>query len=60
MFDYEIAAINAFAQVFPNAEIKGCFFHFDQAIWRRIQAFGLQQRYQNDEEFAVVIKHFRL
>ena len=38
MFDYERAAINAFAQVFPISEIKGCFFHFGQAIWRHIQA----------------------
>ena len=59
MFDYERAAINAFAQVFPNAEIKGCFFHFGQAIWRHIQTLGLEQRYQNDEEFAVIIKQFQ-
>ena len=59
MFDYERAAINEFAQVFLNAEIKGCFFHFGQAVWRHIQALGLQQRYQNEAEFAVVIKQFQ-
>ena len=47
MFDHERAAINAFAQIFPISEIKGCFFYFGQAIWRHIQALGLQQRYQN-------------
>lgn len=59
MIDYERAALNALTQNFPNAEIQGCFFHFGQSIWRHIQAHGLQQRYQNDEEFAVILKQFR-
>ena len=45
MIDFERAAFNALTQNFPNAEIQGCFFHFGQAIWRHIQALGLQQRY---------------
>ena len=40
---------------FPNAEIKECFFHFGQAIWRHIQALGQQQRYQNEAEFVIGI-----
>ena len=59
MIDFERAAFNALTQNFPNAEIQGCFFHFGQAIWRHIQALGLQQRYQNDEKFAVILKQFR-
>ena len=59
MIDFERAALNALTQNFPNAEIQGCFFHFGQAIWRHIQALGLQQRYQNEEEFAVILKQFR-
>ena len=35
------------------------FFHFVQAIWKHIQSFGLQQRYQNEEEFAIIIKQFQ-
>lgn len=35
---YEKAAIDAAAQVFPNADINGCFFHFCQCIYRQIQA----------------------
>ena len=57
---YERAAFNALTQNFPNAEIQGCFFHFGQEIWRHIQALGLQQRYQNDEEFAIILKEFRV
>ena len=59
MLDFERAAINAMAQHFPAAELQGCYFHFGQAIWRHIQSFGLQQRYQNEEEFAVIVKQFQ-
>lgn len=38
MVDFEKAAIDAAAQVFPNADINGCFFHFCQCIYRQIQA----------------------
>ena len=34
-------------------------FHFGQAIWRQIQALGFQHRYQNEDEFAVIMKQFR-
>ena len=59
MLDFERAAINAMAQHFPPAELQGCFFHFGQAIWRHIQSFGLQQRYTNEEEFALIVKQFQ-
>ena len=59
MIDFERAALNTLTQNFPNAEIQGCFFHFGQAILRHIQALGLQQRYQNYGEFAVILKQFR-
>ena len=58
MIDFERASINAIEQNFPTAELQGCFFHFGQAIWRHIQGLGLQTRYQNEEEFAVIISNF--
>ncbi|RWS19276.1 uncharacterized protein B4U80_09559, partial [Leptotrombidium deliense] len=36
--DFEIAAQNAFRSFFPNTTIRGCFFHFSQAIYRKIQS----------------------
>lgn len=43
--DFELAAINAFRQVFPAAEERFCFFHFSQALWRKMQELGLAQAY---------------
>ena len=58
MIDFERASTNVIEQNFPTAELQGCFFHFGQAIWRHIQGLGLQTRYQNEEEFAVIISNF--
>lgn len=32
MTDYEYAVINAVKKVYPDCEVKGCFFHFAKAI----------------------------
>jgi len=37
MSDFEKAAMQAYTEVFPDAERKGCFFHFRQANKRHIQ-----------------------
>jgi hypothetical protein len=34
--DFEKAAENAFATVFPQCTILACFFHFKQCVWRNI------------------------
>ena len=34
--DFEKTAENAFAVVFPQSKIFGCFFHMKQNIWRNI------------------------
>jgi len=48
--------MNAINQEFPEAEIKGYFFHFSQCIWRQIQNSGLQTRYKDDETFALQVR----
>lgn len=44
--DFETAALNAIREVFPQAERKGCNFHFSQCLWRKIQELGLQKFYK--------------
>lgn len=55
--DFEKAALKAFSSVFPGSEQHGCFFHFAQAIFRRIQRLGLQHRYETDADFALNLRH---
>lgn len=38
--DYEKAMFNACNKVFPNAEQKGCLWHYDHAVTRRLRKIG--------------------
>lgn len=39
--DYEMAIINAAKSIFPDVLVKGCFFHFNQAIYKKAKALGM-------------------
>jgi len=39
--DFEAAAINAIRATFPASVIKGCTFHYRQALSRRLQTVSL-------------------
>ena len=54
--DFEQAAINAFRATFPVTAIDGCFFHFSQNIYRKVQSEGLQHQYIADETFSNNVK----
>ena len=54
--DFEKALLQSISINFPAATVKGCFYHFAQAIWRKVQLSGLQISYQEEEEFR---KFFR-
>ena len=56
MTDFESAIVSAIRQEFPTAKNRGCFFHFTQCIFRRIQAEGLQRRYETDVDFAMKMR----
>ena len=49
MGDFEFAIINACRQIFPEALYSGCFFHFTQNIYRKVQEKGLQTEYADIE-----------
>ncbi|RMX51817.1 hypothetical protein pdam_00021963 [Pocillopora damicornis] len=42
MIDFEEAMWNYLYEVLPDVMVKGCVFHWTQALWRKIQEFGLQ------------------
>lgn len=39
--DFELAAINALKTMLPAAHIFGCFFHYNQALWKNGERLGL-------------------
>ena len=49
--DFEAAVLNAVRRVLPQVDMRGCAFHWGQAVWRKVQDLGLQRAYHNDEEF---------
>jgi len=53
LFDFERAAINAVQHLDGNIDVKGCFYHLSKNIWKKIQENGYQQRYMEDQEFAL-------
>ena len=56
LMDFEKASINSFQQLWPNTQVKGCFFHLTQNVWRKVQGVGLQARYSQDAELAIRIR----
>ena len=56
--DFEKAAINAFDVVFCCI-IKGCNFHFTNAVWRNVQFNGLVKIYKSDATIRCWINQFK-
>jgi hypothetical protein len=56
IIDFEKATYNSLKEKFPGVKLSGCLFHFGQILWRRLQNFGLQNRYKNDFYFKHKIK----
>ncbi len=58
--DFERASINAIQDVFPTAQVSGCYFHFCQATYRKLQSLGLQAWYAENAEHSLLIKMFQV
>ncbi|CAF1265808.1 unnamed protein product [Rotaria sordida] len=43
--DFEQGAISALKHIFPGATLKGCNFHYNQCLFKKIQELGLQKDY---------------
>ena len=54
--DFERGLISSIRLKFPTTHIRGCYFHFCQAVYRKVQTLGLSQRYVNDESSRVCIR----
>ncbi|RMZ99104.1 MULE and FLYWCH domain containing, partial [Brachionus plicatilis] len=59
--DFELAIINSVVDVFPEASVDGCFFHFKKSIWRYIQGNGLATKYCDlSQDLNLVRKYCRM
>ncbi|XP_003366831.1 hypothetical protein Tsp_13569, partial [Trichinella spiralis] len=47
--DFETALIPAIRGYFPNTRVQGCYFHFCQAVHRKVGELGLKTRYRTEE-----------
>ncbi|KAF0990352.1 hypothetical protein HZS_102 [Henneguya salminicola] len=47
MCDFEMASIDSFMFYYPSTPLTGCFFHFSQCIWRRIESGGQSTLYRD-------------
>ncbi|KAK3087679.1 hypothetical protein FSP39_009092 [Pinctada imbricata] len=47
--DFETGLWQVLQLVYPGIDIKGCVFHFTQAVWRRIQEEGLSTAYREND-----------
>ncbi|XP_060849551.1 uncharacterized protein LOC132928713 [Rhopalosiphum padi] len=54
--DFEISTIQSIKQIFPNAEIYGCNFHFNQSLWRKVQNIGLASNYKDDADIRLHVR----
>ena len=48
MTDFEFALVQSLELEFPGARIHGCYFHFSQCLWRKVQILGLVEEYKEN------------
>ena len=53
--DFELALQQCVAICFSQAKRKRCLYHYTQARWRKVQSLGIQQLYNEDDEFRCFI-----
>ena len=53
MTDFETGLVQAIQINFPTAEILGCFYHFAQSVWRKVQELGLQLMYNDPQDASL-------
>lgn len=54
--DFEKGVMNIFSSAFPSIKMNGCFFHYSQALWQKIQELGLCRYFVRTKENSTSIK----
>ena len=53
--DFEQALLVAVEKELRHVQISGCYFHFNQSLWRKVQNLGLAESYRQHRELKKVI-----
>jgi hypothetical protein len=56
--DFEISLLTAVETEFPRSALRGCYFHFCQSLWRRIQDLHLASAYGRDTSVKKLLRKF--
>lgn len=56
VIDMEMSLLVALETEFPRARISACYFHFCQALWRKVQELGLTRPFRRDERLRIMIE----
>lgn len=56
MSDFESGMRNAITQIWINAHISGCFFHYKQALRRKFQSLGMKKIINSNRHAAITLK----
>ncbi|CAG0896418.1 unnamed protein product [Darwinula stevensoni] len=56
LLDFERAVITTLQLIFPSAMVKGCYFHFTQAIYRKVQELGISGPFMKSKEVKLWIR----
>lgn len=54
--DHEVASRNGAQRVFPDTNVKACFFHYTQCVWRKVQALGLSTAYKENDTIHRLVR----
>ncbi len=54
--DFEAAMWSAIGTTMPDVEMRGCSFHWTQAVWRKVQGLGLATTYNSKRSTYKFIK----
>ena len=54
--DFELGMLAAIQEQFPTSRVRGCYFHYTQCIWRKVQELGLVKYYKKDKDINALVR----